>query len=138
MHTFSDKAKIIWNLFELIFSDFLLKKLSHQKKFLKNSTRLGFRWLTKSIETIKLCKRSFSRCYSLCFYISMVKQNKLLSYNILPFNNFNLLFVFFKWHFNFVDHFVIFIKCPKGVFQSSSNCYRKFFAILSSTGLTHS
>ena len=39
----------------------------------KNSTRLGFRWLTKSIETIKLYKRSFCRCYSLCFYISMLQ-----------------------------------------------------------------
>ena len=27
--------------------------------------------LTKSIETIKLYKRSFSHCYSLCLYISM-------------------------------------------------------------------
>ena len=38
----------------------------------KNSTRLGFRWLTKSIKTIKLYKRSFCRCYFLCFYISMI------------------------------------------------------------------
>ena len=42
----------------------------------KNSTRLGFRWLMKSIETIKLFKSSFCRCYSLCFYISMNKQIK--------------------------------------------------------------
>ena len=40
---------------------------------LKNATRLGFRWLTKSIETITL--RSFCRCYSLCFYISMKISN---------------------------------------------------------------
>ena len=36
----------------------------------KNSTRLGFRWLTKPIETIKFYKKSSCRCCSLCFYIS--------------------------------------------------------------------
>ena len=45
------------------------------KMHYKNSTRLGFRWLTKSVEIIKLYKRSFSRCYSLCFYISMIAGN---------------------------------------------------------------
>ena len=33
IHTFIDKAKIIWRSFEFIFSDFLLKTLSHQKVF---------------------------------------------------------------------------------------------------------
>ena len=33
----------------------------------KNSTRLGFRWLTKSIETIQLYKRSFCRRYPCVF-----------------------------------------------------------------------
>ena len=42
-------------------------------------TRLDFRWLTKSIETIKLYKRSFSCCYSLCFYISIILQQKITS-----------------------------------------------------------
>ena len=35
MHTFAYKAKIVWKLFEFIFSNFLLKALSHQK-VLKN------------------------------------------------------------------------------------------------------
>ena len=38
----------------------------------KNSTPLGFRWLTKSIQTTKLHERRFCRCYSLCFCISVV------------------------------------------------------------------
>ena len=33
MHTSAQKAKIIWKLFEFIFSDFLLKPLSHQNVF---------------------------------------------------------------------------------------------------------
>ena len=41
----------------------------------KNSTCQGFRWLTKSTETIKLYKRNFCRCYSLCFYVSMFRRN---------------------------------------------------------------
>ena len=45
------------------------------KMHLKNSTRLGFRWLKKSVETIKLDNRSFCRCYSLCFYISVLDLN---------------------------------------------------------------
>ena len=49
------------------------KRLSRHRIHWKNSTRLGFRWLAKSVETIKFYKRSFSRCYSLCFCISMVK-----------------------------------------------------------------
>ena len=43
------------------------------KMHLENSwNTLG---LTKSIETIKLYKRSFCRCYSLCFSISMVSHS---------------------------------------------------------------
>ena len=155
MHTFTNKAKIIWKLFESKFSNFLLKALSHENVFknalekfnapaishinywdqhnswknlwkfwnaplcrnksgpspllnvavyrqssnteacakklsqilannIDNGGRgiglriyvrycIGFKWLTKSMETIKLYKRSFSRCYCLCFYMSMVE-----------------------------------------------------------------
>ena len=38
IHTFADKVKIIWKLFELIFSNFLLKALSHQNVF-KNALK---------------------------------------------------------------------------------------------------
>ena len=41
MHTFADKAKTIWKLFEFIFSDFLLKALSHQNVF-KNALEKKF------------------------------------------------------------------------------------------------
>ena len=37
---------------------------------LKNSALLGFMWLAKLI-AIKVYKRSFCRCYALCFFISM-------------------------------------------------------------------
>ena len=43
--------------------------------YLKNSMPLGFRWITKWIETIKLYNRSFYCCCSLCFYISMVSAS---------------------------------------------------------------
>ena len=33
MHTFADKAKIIWKLFEFTFSDFLFKALPHKDIF---------------------------------------------------------------------------------------------------------
>ena len=33
LHTFVDKAKITWKLFEFTFSNFLLKVLSHQDVF---------------------------------------------------------------------------------------------------------
>ena len=44
------------------------------KMHLKNLTCLGFWWLTKSIETIKIYNRSFFHCYSLCFSISMTNH----------------------------------------------------------------
>ena len=67
---------MIQKSFGFIFSDFLLGDYLTKiilKVRLKNSTHLGFRWLTKLIETIKLYNRSFCRCYSFCFYISMMR-----------------------------------------------------------------
>ena len=64
-------SEVIW----VYIFRFFIKGTISPKMFLKmhwkNSTRVGFRWLMKSIEPIKLCKRSFCRCYSLCFHISM-------------------------------------------------------------------
>ena len=37
------------------------------RMLLTNSTPLGFSWLTKSVETIKLYNRIFRRCYSCAF-----------------------------------------------------------------------
>ena len=42
------------------------------ERHFRNSTRVDFRWLTKSIETFKLDNRSFCHCNSLCIFISMV------------------------------------------------------------------
>ena len=66
----TNQAKINWKSFECVFSYILLKANLMKlilKMHLKNSTRLGFRWLMKSTETIKLYNRSFCRCYSLFF-----------------------------------------------------------------------
>ena len=73
----TNQAKINWKSFECVFSYILLKANLTKlilKMHLKNSTRLGFRWLMKSTETIKLYNRSFCRCYSLFFYISMIRR----------------------------------------------------------------
>ena len=51
----------------------------------KNSTRLVFRWLAKSIETNKLSDRSCCRCYFLCFYISMLNLKYFLNINLILF-----------------------------------------------------
>ena len=51
----------------------------------KNSTRLDFRWLAKSIETNKLSDRSCCRCYFLCFYISMLNLKYFLNNNLILF-----------------------------------------------------
>ena len=67
--------------FEFIFSDFVLNAPYRQTVFKNALEKLnapGFRWLKKSIETIKLYHRSFCRCYSLCFYISMALLYKNL------------------------------------------------------------
>ena len=76
-NTFVDTAIIIRILFEFTFSDFFIKGSISRKYFfkmhLKNTTHLGFGWLMKSIETIKLYNRSFCCCYSLRFYISMLR-----------------------------------------------------------------
>ena len=42
------------------------------ERHFRNSTRVDFRWLTKSIEIFTLDNRSFCRCNSLRFFISMV------------------------------------------------------------------
>ena len=42
------------------------------ERHFRNSTRLDFRWLTKSIEIFTLDNRSFCRCNSLRIFISMV------------------------------------------------------------------
>ena len=75
LQAFADEVKIIWKSFEFMLSIFLLKGLSHQTVFknaLENSARLGLKWLTKAIETIKRYYRCFCHCYSLCFYISVI------------------------------------------------------------------
>ena len=51
-----NNSEVMW----VYISDFLLKAVFHQKflkMYCKNSTRLGFRWLMKSIQTIKLYKK---------------------------------------------------------------------------------
>ena len=79
------------------------------KMHCKNSTRLCFRWLTKSIETIKLCKRSFYRCYSLCFYIFMIWQTwSHQQENSATFLEF-LHFYFYKFPFRSFRSFWIFM-----------------------------
>ena len=42
------------------------------ERHFRNSTRVDFKWLTKSIEIFTLDNRSFCRCNSLRFFISMV------------------------------------------------------------------
>ena len=72
--TFVHEAKIIGKSFDLVFSRFLFYFIFLLKMHFKNLMRLGFRWLAKSIETIKLYNRIFGCSYSLCFYISMVQH----------------------------------------------------------------
>ena len=67
-----DHWEVIWVYIfrlEFIFSDFLLKVIPHQNVFknaMKNSTRLGFRWLTESIETIKGVVHLSSQNFVIC------------------------------------------------------------------------
>ena len=55
---------------------FFMKGTMSPKCFLKiqfrSSICLSFRWLTKSVEIIKLHKRSFCCCNSFCLFISML------------------------------------------------------------------
>ena len=69
------KRKSFWSYLSLYFLIFCQRHYLAKmplKKHWKTSTCLGFRWLTKSVETIKLDKRSFCGSYSLCFCISMI------------------------------------------------------------------
>ena len=87
----------------------------------KNSARLGFRWLTKSIETIKLYKRSFSRCYSLCFYISMVSDTIRISMEPLTCSlsrsNLFLKELIFRWPN--INLFILLIRISLRAFLAS-------------------
>ena len=56
--------------FPILYQRYYLIKM-FLKMHWKNSMRPVFKWLTKLLEIIKLYKRSFCRCYSLRFYISM-------------------------------------------------------------------
>ena len=74
------KQKLFGSYLSLYFSTFHLRHCLTKMIFKihwKNSTHLSFRWLTKSIETMKLYKRSFYRCYSLCFYTSLFLVNEI-------------------------------------------------------------
>ena len=87
--------EVIW----VYIFQFFIKVLYHHTVFkneFKISRHLGFRWLTKSIETIKFYNWSFCRCYSLCFYICMVKKHFFTSLEILEY--FSVLVSYMYFH----------------------------------------